>query len=75
MIISENCHPPVGIMGGSVHSYERGVSPWHIDAFPDHLKMHAPEKGMRKNGWYALDWCGNEIGFYPDGMEWGGDMK
>ncbi len=71
MKVSESHHPPIGIMGGSVHSYERGVSPWHIDGFPDELKWCAPERGKRSSGWHALDWCGNEIGFFPDGMEVG----
>lgn len=69
MTVSSTSHPPAGIMGGSVHSYERGVSPWHADAFPDELKHAAPEKGVRVEGWFALDFCGNEIAFFPDGYE------
>lgn len=68
MKIDINGHPPIGIMGGSVHDYERGLSPWHKDAFPDEFKNSAPEQNYpRLEGWNALDWCGNVIGFFPDG--------
>jgi hypothetical protein len=69
MIIDKDHHPPLGIMGGSVHKYERGMSPWHEDAFPVEYKKSAPELGKRLSGWFAQDWCGNDIGFFPDGME------
>jgi len=62
--------PPLGIMGGSVHSYERGKSPWHADAFPEQFKQSAPEQGERAGGWFALDAYGNEIGWIPDGTEY-----
>ena len=50
-----------------VEEWERGLDPWHADAF-----VGTPAEGMfdasvpRKTGWYALDWCGNVIGFVPD---------
>jgi hypothetical protein len=69
-VISPTFHPPLGIMGGSVHSYVRGKSPWHADAFAKELKSAAPVTGERKEGWFAQDWCGNDIGFFPDGMFW-----
>lgn len=69
MIVLASQKPPVGLMGGSVHDYERGKSPWHKDAFPDKHKHAAPEQGDRHDGWLALDWCGNVIGWYPDGTE------
>jgi hypothetical protein len=47
----------------------RGKSPWHADAFPPELSDQAPEQGMRSDGWFELDWCGNEIGWVPDGTE------
>ena len=47
--------------------WERGKSPWHADAFPDVLKGRAPEQGDRKEGWFEIDWCGNAIGWVPDG--------
>lgn len=58
--------PPIGGMGGSVADWERSLDPWHQDAFPDEFKDKAPNKGKRKEGWMALDWCGNPIGFLPD---------
>jgi hypothetical protein len=61
--------PPVGGMGGSIHDWERGPSPWHRDAFPEELKDWAPEQGNRVHGWFALDAHGNSIGFVPDGTE------
>lgn len=57
--------PPVGGMGGSVHDWERGLDPWHRDAFPQGLKR-AGSSGTRKSGWFAVDAHGNEIGFKPD---------
>lgn len=62
--------PPVGGMGGSIHDWERGLSPWHRSAFPDELADQAPEQGDITEGWYALDWCGNQIGFIADGSTW-----
>lgn len=49
-----------------VDGWERGLDPWHEDAFPDEFK-HVGTKGERRAGWYALDWCGNVIGFVADG--------
>lgn len=47
--------------------WERGLSPWHRDAFPVELADQALEQGDRQAGWYELDWCGNLIGWVPDG--------
>lgn len=47
--------------------WERSKSPWHADAFPLEFKDRAPELGDRKTGWLEIDWCGNAIGFVPDG--------
>jgi len=64
-LVSEN-QEPASISW--VERFERGVDPWHPDAF-----IGTPAEGVfvtleeRKNGWYALDWCGNVVGFIPDG--------
>lgn len=69
MIISPTQQPPPR---DYVDAWERGLDPWHADAF-----IGTPAEGMferdpeRKQGWYALDWCGNVIGFIPDGTEIG----
>ena len=47
--------------------WERSKSPWHADAFPAEFKDRAPEQGDRKTGWIEIDWCGNVIGWVPDG--------
>ena len=48
--------------------YERGVDPWHRDAFPAEFKDQAPrQENPRAEGWYEIDWCGNVINFIPDG--------
>jgi hypothetical protein len=47
--------------------WERSLSPWHRDAFPPEFADQAPEQGERATGWAALDWCGNVIGWVPDG--------
>jgi len=69
MIVSETEAPPVEKMAcPSVYGFERSLDPWHEDAFPDEHK-HAGVTGKRRGGWMALDWCGNPLGFFPDGME------
>lgn len=61
---------PIGGMGGSIHSWERGLDPWHPNAFPDEIKaLLSNADTPRKSGWYALDWCGNTIGFIADDEE------
>jgi len=55
-------------MGGSVHSWERSLDPWHKDAFPTGLEQ-AGTGGERRAGWDALDAYGNVIGFVADGEE------
>ena len=68
MIVTPDKAPPIGCMGGSIHSWERGKSPWHRDAFPDEFKDRVPEQGLEPIlGWYGLDWCGNQIAWVPDG--------
>lgn len=49
-------------------NYERGLDPWHRDAFPDEFKDCAPvQASPRAGGWFLLDAWGNAIGFYRDG--------
>jgi hypothetical protein len=48
-------------------SYERGLDPWHEDAFSSEFKHVATSHGERKGGWFLLDAFGNEIAFIPDG--------
>lgn len=70
MIIGPDVKPPVGGMGGSIHDWERSTDPWHRDSFPNEFKDQAPNQGDVKHGWMAVDFCGNQIGFVPDGYEW-----
>jgi len=49
--------------------WERGLDPWHEDAFPDQFKPQALRRGTRQQGWFELDGAGNRIAFYPDGVE------
>lgn len=65
IITSETQEPPPN---AATDRYERGLDPWHTDAFPDELKK-AGTTGERKTGWYPVDWCGNVIGFIADGTE------
>ncbi len=52
-------------------SYERGLDPWHRDAFPDEFKDAAPnQKSKRGSGWFLQDAWGNDIGFVPDGTKY-----
>jgi hypothetical protein len=68
MIIGPDQAPPVGGMGGSIHKWGRGTSPWHKDCFPSEFKSAAPEQGEKPlSGWEGFDWCGNVIAWVPDG--------
>lgn len=70
LIIDEHHAPPLAGMGGSIHGWERGLDPWHKDAFPNELKDYAPHQGeQRKSGWHGLDLCGNVITFVADGTQ------
>lgn len=64
--IVSKTNKPTQDMGGTVESWERGLDPFHADAFPDGLKDGA-RQGKRAEGWFALDHWGNRIGFVPDG--------
>ena len=68
MIVSEYDSPPIDGCAGCVHSFERGLDPWHADAFPDEFK-YAGTCGERRSGWFVLDAWGNAIGFIVDGTE------
>jgi len=65
-VISPKEKPPLGLMGGSVHDYERGKDPFAREFMPDHLQDRFENKPAT-TGWLALDWCGNVIGFAQDG--------
>jgi hypothetical protein len=64
--ISEFNPPPLDKLPGNYHACERGLDPWHADAFPDEFK-HFGKGGARAKGWFLLDAWGNAIGFIPDG--------
>ena len=67
MKTSKTQKPPPHIFYGD--NYERGLDPWHEDAFPDELKYSALSTGKRSEGWFLLDAWKNPIGFTPDGTE------
>lgn len=49
---------------------ERGLDPWHKDAFPDEFKSVVPNQtSKRGEGWYLNDAYRNQIGFVLDGTE------
>lgn len=75
MTVGPDCPPPVGAMGGSVHSWERAADPWHRDAFPDEFMDSAPNQGVRQTGWVGLDAFGNSIGWVADGTPLLGGIK
>ena len=55
-------------------SWERGLDPWHSDAFAGlegELGGNPGTLGERRVGWFLLDGVGNTIGFVPDGTEVG----
>lgn len=62
--------------------WERCPDPFHKDAFGgiDLNKVDVIiigdaqlSEGVRREGWAAIDFCGNVIGWYPDGEEFGGE--
>lgn len=71
MLVSETQKPPASPSGDS---WERGLDPWHGDAFPGEFKEQirdmAGGQEPRKGGWFLVDWAGNAIGFVPDGTEY-----
>jgi hypothetical protein len=82
MISSKDEKPPVGGLGGSIHDWERGLSPWHVDAFKgtgvsdtqlDNAVCvgvaRGVERGVRQEGWFAVNGWGDYIGFVPDGTD------
>ena len=72
MIVNLFTPPPLSQLFSGVHGFERGLDPWHVDAFPDEFK-YVGARGKRLEGWYALDWCGNVIGFIADGTVYPGE--
>lgn len=71
MIVDKD-NPPD--LTNAIDKWERGLDPWHRDAFPDEFK-YAGTTGKRKGGWFGLDWCGNAIVFIPDGLIMKTDFK
>lgn len=68
MTVSQDNQPPIA---GLIFGWERGLDPWHADGFPSDLRDYAPHQGtIRAEGWFGLDWCGNEIIFVQDGATW-----
>lgn len=66
MIVTETQSPPEQPLW--IDHWERGLDPWHADAFKG-TGVDIGTTGERAKGWYAVDWCGNVIGFVADGTE------
>lgn len=57
--------------------WERTSDPFHVDAMPTDMKPDTLvvtingqfKGGPRKDGWMAIDWCENAVGFVADGTE------
>lgn len=70
MIVSETQPPPISAMFAD--TVERGLDPWHPDAFkgiPGMVEDMKHNGGTRASGWFFVDWCGNYVGFVADGTE------
>ena len=67
-IVTKKEKPPLGLMGGSAHDYERGENPFSQECMPREFWNYFSDK-TETTGWLVLDWCGNIIGFAPDGTE------
>lgn len=76
MIVSDTLPPP---MSYGVCYWERSPDPFHADAFkgvdlPPNTEVlviggepRPVTTKSRGNGWLAIDWCENPVGFVPDG--------
>jgi hypothetical protein len=65
--VTSETQPPTSAHGYVDH-WERGLDPWHADAFVGTpAEGRFEHTGARSTGWSAIDWVGNEIGFVPDG--------
>ena len=83
-LVSKDCPPH---FGPSVNYWERSLDPFHADAFKGVAEQIG--KGCevvlaciggqidispkRREGWMAIDWIENPIGFVPDGTEQDGE--
>jgi hypothetical protein len=67
VIVSETQQPIIKGIFEPDH-WERGLDPWHADAFPDEFKA-AGGAGERKAGWFGVDAFGNTVLWIPDGTE------
>lgn len=65
-VVDINHRPPPHCFYGD--SYERGLDPFHADAFIGTPAAGCGSNGKRAAGWFLLDAWGNQIGFYPDGI-------
>lgn len=77
MIVDKDNPPPLRSAMSAV-AWERCPDPFHVDAFKGTgvnldkaIVIGAAEisKGERREGWMALDWCGNPVGWIHDGAE------
>ncbi len=65
MIVNEHTKPANYL---SVVNWERGTDPFHRSAMPKGFEQFA-NNGDLANGWFGIDWCGNQICFVRDGTE------
>lgn len=57
--------------------WERASDPFHFDAMPADMKPDTLvvtingqfKGGLRLDGWMAIDWCENAVGFVADGTD------
>ena len=72
-VIGPNAPPPFYMCD----YYERSADPFHVSAF-DSIDTDGKtvvlvggeqiqSTGARRQGWMAIDYCENPVGFYPDG--------
>jgi hypothetical protein len=71
LIVSPDQPPPPHPFYGD--SYERGVDPFHPNAFKGFdpsivSQVEHLTPGEQKSGWFLLDGWGQQIGFTPDGF-------
>lgn len=67
MTVTSETQQPMNAPGWVDH-WERGIDPWHADAFRGTpAEGRFENTGKRSTGWEAIDWVGNVVGFVADG--------
>jgi hypothetical protein len=81
VIVDKDTPPPLKACMSATY-WERTGDPFHADAFPPDVDLSRAiviggeiSRGPRREGWMAIDWCENPVGFVADGTEIAGEPE